>query len=62
VIRKAGAVDLGGGGRPVEEGRLLLAEECGGRVRSVEVVRMVSGNSIPETVLGFCCQFVSPLL
>ena len=52
MVRKAKAVGFGGEGGSVEEARSLLAEERGGGRRSVEVFRKVSGNLLPETVLG----------
>ena len=56
------AVGLGGGGWPVEGDRLLLAEEGGRGVSSVDVFRMVTGSWIPETcfrlLLSVCFPFV----
>ena len=51
----------GGGGRPVEGGRLLLAEETGGCVWSVVVFRKFTGNLIPVSSSLLLLSVVDPL-
>ena len=51
----------GGRGRPVEGGRLLLAEETGGRVSTVSVFRMAHGNSVPVSSSLLLLSVVDPL-
>jgi len=54
-------VVAGGGGWSAEGGRLLLAEEAGGRERSVEWFRRFTGNSIPVSSSLLLLSVVDPL-